>query len=456
MALILATFILAPETLAQVSVGGQGRSTVLPTDVVPLPLAQERQALGESFKFRLFQRLPLRFYMNATVETSGRFETNVFQFPTRRTILNRATFDRGEPFAKLTTKEQETLIATANKSSAHDNIYRVTPNITAGWALGPKTNIFVNYFYLRDKLARYNQLNTFINQVGAGIEHNIPVGKKANLELQYMSRELFQANSKPVYDYLPSTTLTYFVRPNTIAYLNSLVQFRSLQFFGAVNREIDPFFTIGAVHQRGPWSFSANMTYLNNFRHGFPDASLKLNSQTIICDFEVAKQLFKKIPGFQGFIRAEPVYNFATNQTPGLAGMDFRIFYGVRATVSKPVIATSFYLKKYRQKLQEPNAQPQNGNGQGENTNQKENNGTPTPGTSPPPKPTDPTKTPEDGKSDPEKVYLPGGPSADTIEIDDIVLDAAAPMHGFITESGKEVADATLISNLDRAKPPVN
>ena len=317
---------------------------------------------------------------------------------------------------------------------------------------------------MRDKLARFNTLNTFINQAGAGIEHSIPLGKRANLEVQFMARELWQANSDPVFDYLPSTTLTYQVRSNTVAYLNALGQFRSLHFFGGVDREIDPFFTVGALHQRGPWSFSANMTYLNNFRRGFKDASLQLNSQTIICDFEIAKQLFKKIPGFQGFLRAEPVYNFGTDNTPGLAGMDFRFFYGVRGAVSKPPLIGTMQLLKQRYQ-QDPSSKQQDPN-KGKNKNPKGNTTSPsTPGKTQPP-------GNGDGNTEPPKEDLPGGPSAETMpepasenvsfrpeqSLDSVepLTSTAAPMHGFITETGKEVADASLISEIQRAKNTVN
>lgn len=498
MALILATFISAPASRAQdnVNVGGAARSTVLPTDVVPLPLAEERRAVGESLKLRLWQRLPSRFYMNATCETSGRVETNVFQFPMKRTILNAATFNRGVPFSQLSQEDVDALAPVVARASQRDNVFRVTPNITAGWALRPTTNVFVNYFYLRDKLAKFNQLNTYINQVGAGVEHNIRLPKRCNLELQFTARELWQASADPVFDYLPSTTITVPIKNNTIAYFNALAQFRSLQFFGRVNREIDPFFTIGALHQRGPWSFSANMTYLTNFRRGFKNAAVQINSQTIICDFEIAKQLFKKLPGFQGFFRAEPVYNFGTDNTPGLAGMDFRFFYGLRGAVSKPALVFLPALKKRYQQDPAPQQQPQQN--KGKSKNQKGNTASPSdpnkaPGSD------DPNKTaPADGKEKERHNDPPGGPSAhdtqsspsssDTPNTSDapVVLESAVPqktidspttatsssviprfdtgsipeavvpMHGFITETEKEVADANLASGLVRAKQSIN
>jgi len=280
--------------------------------------------------------------------------------------------------------------------------------------------------------------------------------------VQFQVRELFQANSDPVFDYMTSATITCRVRPDTVAYFNALGQFRSLKFFGGVDREISPFFTLGALHQRGPWSFSANMTYLTSFRRGFKDAALQVNSQTIICDFEVAKQLFKKIPGFQGFLRAEPVYNFGTDNLPGLAGMDFRFFYGVRGAVSKPSLIgiTSQLKQRYQQDPRSKQPDPNKSKGKTKDPKSKSVS------------PSDPTKTQPsgggDGKTEPRKDDPPGGPSAELLpgepsieNISDLTADGvdsitntAAPMHGFITETGKEVANASLIS--DRAKNTVN
>lgn len=453
MALVLASSFLSPLNSQAQDVNGARPSTVLPTDVVPLALPQERRAIGESMKLRLWQKLPSRFYMNASCETSFRLETNVFQFPEKRKLLQSFTTNRGVFFGELSPEDQLSVLATADRSSQHDVVYRVSPNITAGWALTPRTNVFVNYFYLRDKLSRFNSLNTYINQIGTGIEHNIPVGKKGNLEVQFMTRELFQAEADPIFDYLPSATFSYLFKPGWVAYANLLTQFRSLQFFGGVDREIDPFYTVGLLHQRGRWSFSANGTYLTNYRKGFRDAAIQLNSQTIILDFEIARQLFKKVNGLQAFMRAEPVYNFGTDNTPGLAGMDFRLFWGLRGNVSKqPLLATIQQLKQ-RYKSTDPNLlqnMPQKTNSKNKKTNPK-----------------DPPIPPADGDGEKKDEQVPGAPSAmmedqapgaesanapaitpASLSASDsdtpAIVETAAPMHGFITHTNKEVEDPSL------------
>ncbi|MBC8000058.1 MAG: hypothetical protein IAF58_19030 [Leptolyngbya sp.] len=399
-------------------------------------------------KLRLFQKLPARFYMNASCETSFRLETNVFQFPPKRQILNSFTQDRGIFFSELAPEDQLAVLATADRSSQHDVVYRVSPNITAGWALTPRTNVFVNYFYLRDKLSRFNSLNTYINQIGTGIEHNIPVGKKGNLEVQFIARELFQAEADPVFDYLPSATFSYLFKPGWVAYANLLTQFRSLQFFGGVDREIDPFYTVGLLHQKGRWSFSANGTYLTNYRKGFRDAAIQLNSQTIILDFEIARQLFKKVNGLQAFMRAEPVYNFGTDNTPGLSGMDFRLFWGLRGSVSKPSLLG--YVSQLKQRYQSPDPNLLQNMPKKTNTKNKKND------------PKDPPVPPPaggDGDKEKKDDQVPGAPSAmlddQAPEIMPVSLDASAsdtpkiieataPMHGFITHTNKEVEDPSL------------
>lgn len=454
MALVLASSFLFPLNSRAQDVNGARPSTVLPTDVVPLALPQERRAIGESMKLRLWQKLPTRFYMNASCETSFRLETNVFQFPEKRKLLQSFTTNRGLFFSELSPEDQLSVLATADRSSQHDVVYRISPNITAGWALTPRTNVFVNYFYLRDKLARFNSLNTYINQIGSGIEHNIPVGKKGNLEVQFMVRELFQAEADPIFDYLPSATFSYMLKPGWVAYANLLGQFRSLNFFGGVDREIDPFYTVGLLHQRGRWSFSANGTYLTNFRKGFKDAALQLNSQTIILDFEIARQLFKRVNGLQAFMRAEPVYNFGTDNTPGLSGMDFRLFWGLRGNVSKPSLLSTVSLLKQRYKTNDPNLL-QNMQKKPNSKNKKTD-------------PKDPPVPPADGQGDEKKNdQVPGAPSAmledqspqnqstnapaiTPVSLTDgdsetpAIIEPAAPMHGFITHANQEVEDPSL------------
>src|SRR5262249_27597098 len=109
-------------------------STILPTDVVPLPAAQERMSFGENLQLRVLQRLPARFYFNTSVESSFRYETNVFQFPTKRKFLSQI-FQTTPPliFARLPiTLQQQIRDQNLRLSSRDDLVFRVLPNITAG------------------------------------------------------------------------------------------------------------------------------------------------------------------------------------------------------------------------------------------------------------------------------------------------------------------------------------
>lgn len=333
---------------AQDLLGGSRPSTVLPTDTAPLPLASERQNLGESLKLRLWQKLPAPFYFSGTVESSFRIETNVFQFPSRSSLLRKFA---PEGLENLDPESAQAVQGLLDRASAEDIVFRVTPNLTAGWALTPNTHIFVNYFMLRDKLFKNNILNTTINQLGVGIEHQrmIP-GTKAQVEFQFTARELWQQDAVPVFDYIPSFTLSYPLPHNTIAYFNAIMQMRSTKFMHGPNRNITPFYTFGLATTRGRWSFSANATMLNTYQKGFPAANIDINSGSWICDFECARQVLDSLPGFQAFVRCEPVFNFAGRNTPGLSGADVRIFFGLRMSAYKPnLVGTMQMLKKHYQ-----------------------------------------------------------------------------------------------------------
>lgn len=357
----LAALLAWSPAYAQDALGGSRPSTVLPTDTVPLPLPSERQALGESLKLRLFQRLPARFYFSGTTETSFRIETNVFQFPTRSALLRKFAPDG---LQSLSPEGAQSVQGLLDRSYAEDVVYRVTPNVTAGWALTPNTRVYGNYYFFRDQLLKYNILSTSINQYALGIEHSrlIP-GTRTQYELQFQARELFQSNTNAVFDYLPSFTLSRPFGQGWVAYFNGLLQLRSTKFACLPNRSITPFYTFGLAHTRGKWSFSANATMLNTFQKGFSQARTNIDSGSWICDFEIARQIIDKLPGFQAFVRCEPVFNFAGRNLPGLSGNDVRVFFGVRMSAYKPpLIGVIQQLQQHYQqepkKKKEPDQEP--------------------------------------------------------------------------------------------------
>lgn len=335
---------------AQDALGGSRPSTVLPTDTAPIPIQTEKTKLGESFKLRLFQKLPAPFYFSGTVESSFRIETNVFQFPSRSSILRKFAPDGLE---NLSPEGAQAVQGLLDRAYAEDVVFRVTPNLTAGWAFTPNTHIFANYYCLRDKLFKNNILNTTINQVGLGVEHQRQITKNTQFELQFMARELWQLNAIPVFDYIPSMTLTYYGLPQkwrAVAYFNAIMQMRSTKFMHGPNRSITPFYTWGIASTRGRWAFSANATLLNTYQKGFEAAFNQLNTGSWICDFEVARQVIDSLPGFQAFVRCEPVFNFAGRNLPGLSGADVRVFFGLRMSAYKPnLVGTMNMLKKHYQ-----------------------------------------------------------------------------------------------------------
>lgn len=330
-------------------------TTALPTDVVPLPESEGRNKFGERLQFKLNRKLPSRFYFLAVTETSLRDETNIYQTASRAHMLRAAT--GGVPFGLLTGTEQASVLKSASIASKNDGVFRVLPNITAGWALTPKTRVFANYFLLRDQAFHQIAVNTVINSVGGGIQHDFIIGRRGNLQVTLQARELYQNKVHKVFDYLPGVTYSHAVTPRTVVFASALLQMRGKQFIVAPAREIDPFYSVGIVYQRGGWQFSHATTFLQNFRQPFgSNALIPINNYSFVLDFEVARRVIKKVPGLQAFVRAEPIWNLHSNATPGLSGMDFRIFGGLRLTVSKQSLLPA--VQNIRQQFDEHEVQP--------------------------------------------------------------------------------------------------
>lgn len=326
-------------------------TTIIPTDVVPLAGNEERQTFSENLQLRIMQRLPAKFYFNANTDATFRIETNVFQTPTKRSVINNSNFAALDFAGKVRVLESLRLV------SQEDQVFRVLPNITAGWAFTPHTRAYANYFLIRDSLFHHPILNTTIQSVGGGVQHDIPIGRKANLQFDLQARELFQTDRPALFDYLPNVTLSYLVSPRTVAFASTLLQMRGRHPFAAPTAEIDPFYTFGFVHQRRGWIFTNTATFLQNFREPFrQNAIIPINNYTWVLDFEVARQISRKFPGLYAFIRAEPIYNFKSQGVFGLSGMDFRLFYGIRLQLAKAALTTT--LKQIREQLEDQEAEP--------------------------------------------------------------------------------------------------
>lgn len=288
-------------------------------------------------------------FFSSTVETTMRIETNPYQMPTKRNFLNQ-NLPPGTDFNSLSPEEQFSITSDLSQIGALDNVHRITPNLTAGWAPNPNTQVFINTFFLRDSLFHNYPLNTNTGAFGIGGQQNFPVNGKISVQVQAIARELWQSQQVPVLDYLPGITGQYNVTPNLNLYVNALLQVRFAHFVASYMRELDPFYTVGGSYTRGNWTFMASGTLDQNFRRPFSKALTPISNDTIVCDFEIDRPLFQNFPGFVVFCRAEPVWNFRSLQTPGLAGMDFRFYYGVRLAAAKPALNDT--IKQLRQRYQ--------------------------------------------------------------------------------------------------------
>jgi hypothetical protein len=330
-------------------------TTILPTDTLPLPAVQNRMSFAENLQLRILQKLPSRFYFNSTVETSFRDETNPFQFPKKESLMRQ--LPPPQVWRTLSIIQQAQLYNIIGLVARNDAVYRVLPNVTGGWTLTPHTRLYCNYFMIRDALMHEMRLNTVIHSIGMGIQQDIPVTAKGNLQAEFQWRELYQLHQQSVFDFLPGLTFSYVLTPRTVFFANALLQMRGKAFFQAPTKEIDPFFTWGALYQKNGWTFSASTTLVQNFRNPFHgNATIPVNNYSFISDYEISRRVMRQLPGLQAFVRAEPIWNFHGKDKPGLSGMDFRIFFGLRMALAKPALTSA--LEQLRQQLEEQENEP--------------------------------------------------------------------------------------------------
>lgn len=289
---------------------------VIPTDVTPLIFSGERGLLSRDLRFSLMKRLPERLWFNCTTEVSQRLETNPF-------------FTRS--------------------GGKTDYAFRVMPNITLGYNVFKRSSIYCNWFIIKDVFAKNAKVLNFplTQSLSLGLRHDLPVGRKTNVQFDFQARELWQTSHLHQADFLPAINVTHVVNPNFVLFGSSVLQLRGREYFACPTREIDPFFSAGFLYRKGDWNFTATNTYVLNFRSPPFNSSIpRQGNQSMISDYELSRPISKKLPGVVGFIRAEPVWNFDSHRQPGLSGFDFRLFGGIRIAISKqPYYATIEQLK---------------------------------------------------------------------------------------------------------------
>ncbi len=311
---------------------GKVNPAVLPTDTTPSIFSGERGFLSRELKFNLLKRLPERLWYNTSTEVTQRLETN----------------------PRFTSTDAKS-----------DYVFRVLPNVTLGYNFFKSTGIYCNYFVIKDVYARGSQLGKPTTQsLALGFRQPLTIGRKTSAQFDLQARELWESAGLRQFDFLPSISLTHVVTPNVILFASSVLQMRGRTYFVAPTRELDPFYSAGAVLRKGKWNLVISDTFVTNFRHPtFPNPVPRQGNVSMISDFEVNHPISSSyLPGVSAFVRAEPVWNWRSNRVPGLSGFDFRLFGGIRLSMGKPAYNTTIdqmrkQISDYDEKLKSP---PQN------------------------------------------------------------------------------------------------
>jgi hypothetical protein len=276
-----------------------------PVDLAPVKLIERTTPAFQASQFEtgLLYKLPAKLFFYSSTENSLRCETNVFQTLHR----NRA-----------------------------DMVYRCLPNVTVGYAFTNRTRVSANYFYLRDQYTRNSGLlSRNIHSIGFQIQHDIPLSERTNITAGFMGRQLLLTNSQPLSDLLPSAQITHRVGNRGIVYGGLLGQIRFRNTVGRF-QEGDQFYSAGAIYRTSRWMFLWDNTFITSFGH----RKLRFgpsNNQTTIMTMEADYRVSPRLP-LVAFVRAQPIFNMGANQCTGFAGVNFRIFGGLRIDLNKSPI----------------------------------------------------------------------------------------------------------------------
>lgn len=293
-------------------------------DLVPTNIPRRTPAFNNfnNANMHLLYRLPSKMFFSSVIENSLRLETNVFQ--------------------------------TSPKESS-DMIYRIFPNTTVGYEIAKNTQIYSNYFFLRDQYTSFSPLlNRNFHSIGFGINRNVNLPKnRGTLILGLQGRGLFATLDKfPgsfFNDYLPSITYQKGFANGQVIFASVFGQLRFREMTARF-QEGDIFYTLGHIYRRGGWALLNNFTLASNF--GSQKIRQGPDTQIIILEHELSRQVSRKFPWLQTFIRAQEIFNMGAGNVPfvpgalgasgypGFTGVNCRVFAGIRTTFFKPVIET--------------------------------------------------------------------------------------------------------------------
>jgi hypothetical protein len=285
--------------------GAPQRADIQQFDLTPVKLPERGSAFGNMQNFRTgaLYYLPARMFFNATVENSLRLETNVFQ-----------TEHNNKP----------------------DMIYRVLPNITLGYATSRTSRVATNFFMFRDQYMEHsNQLSRNIYSIGFRGDKDWILSPRTTMTTSFMARELIISRFDELSDLMPSVTVVRRVGQTGAVYASALGQIRWRDVFARF-QEGDTFYSIGAVRRTPNWTLVFDTTLIDNFGNKNLRGGVETN-HTIVMSMEAARKLSQRLP-LAAFIRAEPIFNIVQASRQGYAGVNFRLFGGIRAEISKPAI----------------------------------------------------------------------------------------------------------------------
>ncbi len=294
----------ADDESKMIAQAAEGSPTSAAVDLAPVKLPERTTATGnfDQFKTGMLYKLPARMFLNASVENSLRLETNVFQ---------------------------------TSRNYRQDMIYRVLPNVNVGYALSRRTRVFGNYFFLRDTYTRnQHTLSRNIHSFSINGAHDIPLGEKTTLTLNMAGRQLLLSRGQPLSDLLPGFQLVRRVGSSAIVYAGVLGQIRFRNTLGKF-QEGDQFYSVGGMYRTPRWLFLWDNTFITNF--GNQRLRQGPNNQNMIMTLEANYKINPKLPVL-AFFRAEPIFNTGGGSSPGFAGVNVRIYGGLKLEMNKPAI----------------------------------------------------------------------------------------------------------------------